>query len=91
MPEKTKRNKDVKKAVEKEVAELPAERRENNAKDNWSADQRTLFFNAALPSGTTITFILNSSSAPQPDASAFRDAGGTVLMPDTLSATFLVP
>ncbi len=40
MPEKTKRNKDVKKAAEKEVAELPVERREDNAKDNWSADQR---------------------------------------------------
>jgi len=40
MPEKTKRNKDFKKAVEKETAELPAEQCEAILKDTWSADQQ---------------------------------------------------
>jgi len=40
MPEKTKRNKDLEKTVEKQVVELPVEQREDDLKDDWSRDQQ---------------------------------------------------
>jgi hypothetical protein len=40
MPEKTKRNKDSEKAVERETAELPTAPREAIVKDSWGADQK---------------------------------------------------
>ncbi len=40
MPEKTKRNKDFDKAMEKETAELPVKQPEDNLKDTWSRDQQ---------------------------------------------------
>ncbi len=40
MPEKTKRNKDLEKAAEKQVVELPVEQREDDLKDDWSRDQQ---------------------------------------------------
>lgn len=53
----------------------------------WSADQRALSFDAALSSGTTITFILNPSGY----SSQFRDSVGNFLAADTYSSQLSVP
>lgn len=48
----------------------------------WSADQRTLTFNAALSEGTRITFVLN----PPGGGSEFRDLDGVLLTANTQTA-----